>query len=109
MTIQHLIVSCTSPAQAAKIGTALLKQRLIGCFDVVAKTSAYYWPPKKGKITKSKGALLTAATLPRHVAAAKKLIAAKHSDRVPFIGVQEVHHVDHAYYLWLAHELKSHG
>lgn len=109
MTIRQIIVSCNSTAEATKIGTALLKKRMIGCYEVVAKRSAYFWPPKKGKITKSAGATLTAMTLPRHIGAAKKLILSKHSDRVPFVATQELHDVDRSYYHWLSNELRPHG
>jgi periplasmic divalent cation tolerance protein len=110
MTIKQLIISCNSSAEAAKIGQALLKQRLVGCVDVLPKTSSmYFWPPKKGKIAKGKGVMLLAMTLPRHIGKAKILITKKHSDKVPFIGSVDVHDVSQEYYRWLATELRDHA
>lgn len=110
MTVRQIIVSCNSASEAARLGTALLKKRMVACYDVMPRVGGgYYWPPKKGKIVKAKGALLVATTLPRHVAAAKKLIMTKHSDKVPFIGTQDIHDVSHDYYHWLTRELQPHA
>ncbi len=110
MTIKQIIVSCNSTAEAAKIGQALLKLRFVACIDVLPKTSSmYYWPPKKKKLSKGKGVILTAMTLPRHVAKAKLLIVKKHSDKVPFIGTIDIHDVSHNYYHWLTGELRDHA
>lgn len=109
MTIKQIIVSCNSTAEASKIGQTLLKQRLVACIDVIPKTvSMYFWPPRKKKITKGKGVLLLAMTLPRHIGKAKILITKKHSDKVPFIGTVDVHDVSHEYYRWLTTELRDH-
>ncbi len=109
MTIRQIIVSCNTAAEANRIGMALLKKRYIACYDVLPRVaSAYYWPPKKKKIAKGKGAMLIATTLPRHVARAKQLISKKHSDKVPFIGTMDVHDVSHEYHRWLAGELLKH-
>lgn len=109
MTIRQIIVSCNSTAEATKIGTLLLKKRLIACYDVVPRVAGgYYWPPKKGKIVRAKGTILMAVTLSRHVAAAKKRIIAQHSDTVPFVGTVDIHDVSHDYYHWLTRELQPH-
>lgn len=108
MTIRQIIVSCNSSSEASRIGLALLKQRYIGCYDVLAKTSGFYWPPKKKKVVKGKGAILLAYTLPRHLMKAKQLIVKKHSDRIPMIGTTEVHDISHDYYHWLTGELRRH-
>lgn len=109
MTIRQIIVSCNSAAEASRIGTLLLKKRLVACFDVVPRiASGYYWPPKKKKIARGKGAYLIGMTLSRHTAAAKKLISAKHTDKVPYVGTIEIHDVSQNYYRWLTSELRGH-
>ncbi len=110
MTIRQIIVSCNSTAEASSIGKSLLKKRLVVCYDVLPKVSSgFYWPPKKNKMASGKGAYLIGMTLPRHIAAAKKLIISKHSDKVPFIGAQDVHEVSQEYYRWLTAELRPHA
>lgn len=108
MTIRQIIVSCNSAAEASRVGGALLKQRLIACYDVTPKLSVFYWPPKQKKITKAKGVMLVATTMSRNIAKAKQVIAKKHSDKVPFIGTVDVHDISHDYYRWLTGELRNH-
>ena len=109
MTITWLIVSCNSTAEASRIGNSLLKKRMAACYDVVPKSSAFFWPPKKGKISRAKGVFLLASTLPRHLAKAKHLVVSKHSDKIPFIGSMKIEHVNPDYYHWLTRELAPHA
>lgn len=110
MTIKQIVVNCNSTAEATRLGRGVLKKRLAACYDVVPRVSTgYYWPPKKGKLTNGKGATLFITTLPRHVAAARRLITTKHTDRVPFIGTIDVHDVSHEHYRWLVGELRTHA
>lgn len=102
-----VIINCNSRQEADKIGEALLRQRLIACFDIIPeRLTAYWWPPRSGKIEKRKGSMLigvtVAAKYKKIVIAARKL----HSDKTPFIGSIKIDQANTDYHRWLENELK---
>ncbi|MCX6798913.1 MAG: divalent-cation tolerance protein CutA [Candidatus Diapherotrites archaeon] len=76
-------VTCKSSVEARKIARALLRKRLVACANIITGVhSAYWW---KGKIEKSKEALLmlkTRKNLAQKVAAE---IGRLHSYQLPVI------------------------
>jgi uncharacterized protein involved in tolerance to divalent cations len=107
MKVTWVVVNCVSVHQADQLGTALLKKRLVSCFDVFPRAkTAYFWPPKSGKIETAKGAMLVLDSLPAKVSAIRKLVKKLHSDTLPFIGSFAMD-VESAYYKWMASELKK--
>jgi uncharacterized protein involved in tolerance to divalent cations len=101
-----VVVNTNSTKEADKIGLACLKRRLCACYGMIPRIkSVYYWPPKKSKIEKSKGPLLTLETLPKHYNKIIKLVKSLHSDKVPFIGQWEMENVQKDFYNWLKNEL----
>jgi uncharacterized protein involved in tolerance to divalent cations len=100
-------VNCTSNREAWNIGHELLKQREIACFDLVARgKTAYYWPPKKGKIEMGKGTLLILVTLPDRMKNIGAVIKNLHKDKIPFYGSTTIENVNPDYVQWLKEELK---
>jgi periplasmic divalent cation tolerance protein len=100
-------VSTTSRKQAEKIGMAVLKKRLCACFSLLPKiTSVYFWPPKTGRLEKSKGPLLILETLEKNYSKIVKEVKALHTEKVPFIGQWEMENVDKNFYNWLKLEIK---
>lgn len=102
-----ILVNCNSDKEAESIGRAILKKRLVSCFDIIPRhLAAYFWPPKSGKIETSKGATLISETFKEKyeeiVGAVKKL----HSDKLPFIGFIEIKGIDKAYIQWIKGEVK---
>jgi periplasmic divalent cation tolerance protein len=102
-----VVTNCNSTAEAVKIGKALLKARLVACFDIFSRVKTmYFWPPKTGKVEGGKGAMLVLVTLPKCFKEIEKVIKRLHSDDVPFVGAIEVENVSKEYYDWLKGELK---
>lgn len=107
MKVTWVVVNCVSLRQADQLGTALLKQRLASCLDIFPRAkTAYFWPPKSGKIESAKGAMLVLDTLPTKVSAVRKLVKKMHSDTLPFIGSFAIN-VEPAYYKWVVSELRK--
>lgn len=106
MKILLVLVNCNSVKEAETIGQKALQKRLVACFDVFSRLMAYYfWPPKSGRIEKSRGCLLVLETLPPHFKELKKIILKTHSDQLPFIGAIDIKNVSLKYWRWLKGEL----
>ena len=102
-----VLVNCNSAKEAEKIGKAILKKRLISCFDIIPRHAAFYfWPPKSGKIETSKGATLILETFKEKYKLAAKEVKENHSDKLPFIGFIEIKGVSGDYINWIKGEIK---
>lgn len=106
-TVSWVVVNCTNKKEADRIGKAVLKERLIACFDIIPEREAvYFWPPKSGKIEKIKGSMLIMVTLSSKFKAVIKAVRPLHSDTTPFIGLLPFAEVNDDYFKWLKGELK---
>lgn len=86
---------------------AALRLRLTGCFDVFPRLkTAYYWPPRSGRIATGRGALLVLETLSRKLKSLTAIVKRLHSDELPFIGSVRIEEVNPAYRRWLQQELR---
>jgi periplasmic divalent cation tolerance protein len=104
--VTWIIINCNNKKEADVIGKQLLKQRLIGCFDIIPeREAAYFWPPKSGKIEKIKGSMLIGVTVQKKYNAIVKVVRKLHSDQIPFIGSLLFNTVNKDYYKWLKGEL----
>ena len=102
-----ILVNCNTVKEADSIGKALLKKRLIACYDIFPRQkAAYFWPPKSKKIETARGALLIGETLPNKISSSRKIIKKLHSDKRPFIGSLKIENISEAYFKWLRGELK---
>lgn len=107
MKITWVVINCSSTIEANRIGKQLLKQRLIACYDIVLRSkSAYFWPPRSGKIETAKGAMVITVTLPKLVAKVRNTIIRVHSDTLPFIGSMGID-VLPAYARWVRREVQA--
>jgi periplasmic divalent cation tolerance protein len=105
--INWVIVNCNSKKEAHAIGTALLKERLVACFDVIPEREAvYFWPPKSGKFEKVKGSMVIGVTIAKKYNGIEKLVKKIHSDKTPFIGTIAIDKVNTEYKTWLLNELR---
>lgn len=103
-----VVTNCNSSKEAFTIGKALLRERLVACFDVFSRVKTmYYWPPTTGKTEAGTGAQLVLVTMPSYFSKVEKRILKLHSDKVPFVGVIEVERTNKEYYRWLKAELKK--
>lgn len=104
--ILWILINCNSVKEADRIGRALLKKRLISCFDILSRLkTSYFWPPKSGKIESGKGAILVTETLAKNFSRVYKLAVSLHSDKLPFIGSMDVT-VTSTYHNWVKGELE---
>ena len=102
-----VLVNCNSVKEAEKIGRKILKMRYCSCFDIIPRhLSVFYWPPKKGKVETSKGAILTIETFSRKYDLIKNQVKKLHSDRLPFIGFMEIKGIDKEYISWIKGEIR---
>lgn len=107
MKVIWVLVNCNSVKEAEKIGKAILKKRLISCFDIIPRHSAFYfWPPKSGKIEKSKGAILVLESFRNKYNSITKEVKKLHGDKLPFIGFIEIKGVSSDYANWIKGEVE---
>ncbi len=100
-------VSCNNIKEAKLIGESCLAKRLVACYEIYPRlATVYFWPPKKNRLTRGKGCLLSLISLPNYAQKLKKLIQLKHSDKVPYIACFTGNDLNKNYYQWLCAELK---
>lgn len=105
--IAWVLVNCRSARSANRLGTALLEERLIVCFDILPeKKTACFWPPRSGRIETSGGTMLVGVSLPEKYARVARRVRSLHEDETPFIGSLAIDRVNRDYYQWLVHELR---
>ena len=103
-----ILVNCNSFKEAENIGRKILKKRLASCFDIIPRYAAFYfWPPKSGKIEKSKGGTLVLETFKKKYNLIAKEIKKTHSDKLPFIGFIEIKGIVKDYINWMEGEIKK--
>lgn len=101
-----ILVNCNNAKEAEKIGRKILKKGHCSCFDIIPRHLAvYFWPPKSGKIEKSKGATLILETFGEKYNLIKKEVKKLHSDKLPFIGFVEIKGLDREYAKWVGGEI----
>lgn len=106
MKIAWLLVNCNSAKEADGIGKALLRQRRIACYDIIARQkAAYFWPPKSGKIEIAKGAMVILVTQPTMSKVVRQVVEKLHSDTLPSINGLSVE-VSAAYGRWVRGEVR---
>jgi uncharacterized protein involved in tolerance to divalent cations len=103
-----VLVNCNSTKEAEKIGRKILEKRFCSCFDIIPRYLAvYFWPPRSGKIEKSKGATLILETFKEKYNLIKKEVKKLHSDKLPFIGFIEIKGLDREFIKWMREELRK--
>lgn len=96
-------ITCKNKKEAGKIGMALLKKRLAACFVVIPWVESIYW--WKGRITKSREAILLVKTLKKKFAAIEHEVKKLHSYSVPCILEIHVGRVSKPYKEWMKEEI----
>lgn len=101
-------ITCEDKEEAEKIGTALLKKRLVACVNIIDQAhSMYFWPPGKNRIEEATEAILLCKTLESKWIALEKEVLKLHSYSNPMIYAIPVVHVTKKYYDWLTSELNK--
>jgi periplasmic divalent cation tolerance protein len=101
-----LYVPCGSEAEATKLASSLLEQRLIACANIYQSRSLYHW---EGKLAEEEEFVLICKTLPSRASAAESAIRAQHSYKVPCIVQIQPARVNHEYATWVAGEIALGG
>jgi periplasmic divalent cation tolerance protein len=97
-----VLVTTSSRREAVKIAQAVVRKKLAACGNVVPLvTSIFRW---KGKIEKSREALLIMKTSGRRYAALEKAVRSMHSYEVPEIIALAVKQGLHPYLEWVVNE-----
>ena len=78
-----ILVTASSPAEARRIGRALLKKRLVACVNMLPGVESQYW--WQGKIERSRECLMMMKTRRGRFAAIERAVKQLHSYSVPEI------------------------
>ena len=97
-----VLVTTSSRREAMQIAQAVVRKKLAACGNVIPTvTSIFRW---KGKIEKSREALLIIKTSERRYAALQELVRSMHSYEVPEVIALTVEQGLHPYLEWVLNE-----
>ena len=93
------VVSCAGPAEARKIGRALLAEKLVACASILPGVESHYW--WQGRLARATEALLILKTTRAKTSAITRSVKALHSYEVPEIIFLPVMRGEKTYLKWL--------
>ena len=97
-----VLVTTSNRREALRIGRAVVEKKLAACGNIIPSVSSIFrW---KGKIEKSREALLIMKTSARRYAALERLVRSMHSYEVPEIIALTVEKGLHPYLEWVHKE-----
>ncbi len=99
-----IYITASSPEEAERIGEAVVKERLAACANVVSNLRSCYW--WKGKVEKSKEALLLLKTKKAQVKKIIKRVRELHSYENPAIVAIPILAGSREYLAWVGQEIK---
>ena len=91
--------------EARKVGSMLLKERLVACINIVPAIESMYW--WKGKITHHGESLLVAKTRKELVSTIIQTVKKHHSYSVPCVNALPIIKGNPDYLKWLDKETKN--
>ena len=96
---------CPSTAEAERLGSALIDNRLAGCINIIpGMISIYRW---EGKRERSEEAVLLVKTSSERTADVRSFLEREHPYDVPAILVVPLAEVNRAYADWLHQEMND--
>jgi periplasmic divalent cation tolerance protein len=101
-----VLITCGDIAEARRIGTALVEERLAACVHVRPHEAIYRW---QGRVEQQAEFTLLAKTVRGRYAALEARVAALHSYEVPGIVSVAVEAGSAAFLAWVAAETGSGG
>ena len=104
MTFVIVLMTTSNKQEATKIVTALLKQRLIACANIIDSVSSFFW--WKGKIKEEKEVLVIMKSHQKLFSALEKKIEELHSYDVPEILAIPITDGSQSYLKWLKEYLE---
>ncbi len=104
MSFSMIYCTAKNPREAERIAMSLLKERMIGCANIIPKiNSLYRW---KNKLQKENEALLIAKTRSTLVEKAINKIKAMHSYGIPCVLSLKIDKGNKKFFKWLEEETK---
>lgn len=106
----HMIlvyVTCDSVKQAEEIGEGVMKKKLCACVNIFENMQPmFFWPPKSGKIDKSKEVVLILKSVKSKYDQIESEVKNLHTYDVPCIFALPVVAVVDPYWEWLNGEME---
>lgn len=100
-------VTCDSVKQAEEIAEKIMNKKLCACVNIFPEMQPmFFWPPKTGKIDKSKEVVLILKSVLSKYDELEKAIAEAHTYDIPCIFAIPVIAVADSYYNWLVGEME---
>jgi periplasmic divalent cation tolerance protein len=104
MSFVTVYITCKDKKEAAFISKSLLKERLIGCANILPSESMYWW---KNKIKKQKEYVIFAKTHKKHQSTIINAVKRLHSYKVPCVNFLPVEIGNFDYANWLEKETRK--
>lgn len=102
-----IYVTCESVKQAEELGEAVMLKRLCTCVNIYKEMQPmFFWPPKTGKIDKSKEVVLLIKSKKSKYDSIEKLVTKLHTYDTPCIFAIPVIAVADKYWNWLEGEME---
>jgi periplasmic divalent cation tolerance protein len=100
-------ITCDSLKQAEGIGEELMKKKLCACVNIFENMQPmFFWPPKTGKIDKSKEVVLIVKSIKSKYDDIEKEVTKLHTYEVPCIFAIPVISVADSYWEWFRGEME---
>ena len=97
-------IGCASPEEAAKIGEALVSERLVACSNAYEVDSVYDW---KNERVSTKEVQLELKTVRAHLDAIEVRVSELHSYDVPGILALPIEQANEAFAEWVRERVQS--
>ncbi len=102
-----MYVTCDSVKQAEDIAAHLMGKKLCGCVNIYPEMQPmFFWPPKSGKIDKSKEVVLIVKSVESKLKSIEEEIKKVHTYDIPCIITIPTIAVNDEYYNWLIGEME---
>jgi periplasmic divalent cation tolerance protein len=103
--IIFVYIVCKNKAEAKKIGSSLVKERLAACVNIFDKMYSVYW--WKGRMEHTSETVLIAKTTKQLFDRLSKKVKSIHSYSMPCIVRLDIAAGDRNYFKWLAGSVKQ--
>jgi len=98
-----LTIGCKNLKEAQKFGLALLRKKLIACYNIWPVQSGYFW---NNKLFQGQEINLEVKTLDKNYQKIIKFVKRSHSYRVPYIMKVKPQKVDKLFLDWVKKETR---
>ena len=102
-----IYVTCANPQEAEKIGTVLVKQRLVACVNILPPIQSIYW--WQGQVENSTEWAFTAKTRHALMADITQKIREIHSYDLPCVVALPFQHAEEDFLNWIDQETQPSG